>query len=116
MAVGTVEAVEVAPAEGEGERPALRAFKQALWREGRRMGIRSLTDLAKWVGADPGNLSKYLSGKVPFPAAVGRRIVKLFDHDPGWQTRWLRLAREQELLAMRAEAEGGAAGDAHAFG
>ncbi len=83
------------------ERPALRAWRAELERERKRMGIPTQEGLAQWAGFDPGDLSNWRSGSKPVPRRQGRRLVALFDHNPRWEGLWLRLAQEQEQVALR---------------
>ena len=88
-------------AEAGGGRPALRAWRAELERERKRMGIPTQEGLAQWAGFDPGDLSNWRSGSEPVPLRQGRRLVALFDHNPRWEGLWLRLAQEQEQVALR---------------
>lgn len=102
-------AVAVAEMTDQGERPALRAWRAAHERERKRMAIKTQHDYALWIGVDPGQWSKWCSGRMPVPGPQGRRLALLLDHEPRLPDLWLRLSQEQERRALLEEAAARAA-------
>jgi hypothetical protein len=90
---------------GRVDRPVLRAWvaEHELAeheRERKRMGLRTQQDYAQWIGVDPAQWSKWRSATLPVPRKQGRRLAQLLDHNPRIASLWLRLALEQEQLAL----------------
>jgi hypothetical protein len=78
----------------------LRAWVAEHNRERKRMGLRTQQAYCQWVAVDPAQWSKWCAGVLPVPRRQGRRMVALLDHNPRLASLWLRLAVEQEQLAL----------------
>ena len=71
------------------------------------MGLRTQQAYAQWIGVDPRSGASGARRRSPCRGRQGRRLAALLDHNPRIASLWLRLAQEQELVALAAAATGG---------